>query len=62
MAKNFSIKSEIEGMKVGEEKRFEPQYYRSVTVTCSDLGFVMKRKYSVRRDREKYQVIVTREM
>lgn len=62
MAKNFSIKSEIESMKVGEVKNFDPLYYRSVSNYCSDLGFVLKRKYSVRKDKEKYQVVVTREM
>lgn len=60
MTKKISIKDELSVMKVGEEKSFPPEMYRRVTVVCSDYGFMMKRIYSVRKDREKFEVIVTR--
>ncbi len=60
MTKKISIKDELAVMKVGEEKSFPPEMYRSVTVACSDYGFLSRRIYSVRKDREKYKVIVTR--
>ena len=50
MQEKIKIKGVLEGMKLGEEKEFPAEKFRSVTVSCSDYGFISGRKYSVRKD------------
>lgn len=57
----ISIKKELERMEVGGEVSFPAEKYRVVAVTCSDYGFVSGRRYRVRKDWVKREVIVRRE-
>lgn len=61
MEKKISIVPLLREMKVGEEKDFPAEKYRSVIVLCSDYGFSSGRKYTCKRDRENRIVKVKRE-
>lgn len=61
MAKKLSFKKTLESLAVGDSLDFPASKYRSVRSICSDYGFELGRRFSVKKDRENNKVIVTRE-
>ena len=61
MAKKCVIIPLLREMEIGEEQRFPADRYRSISVTCSDYGFMTGKKFRVSKDQENRVVVVTRE-
>lgn len=51
---------QIKSMSVGETLFFPPEKLGSLSSLASSLGFVLNRRYSVTRDKERRQVAVSR--
>ncbi len=60
IADNEPVRSTLADMEVGESVAFSGKRLRTVAVTCSDIGFELRRKYRRHIDRERHLVIATR--
>lgn len=59
--KTSTVTECLRKMTVGDTVEYPAEKFSSITSIASSVGFMMSRRYKVRRDKERRMVVVSRE-